>query len=370
MAGGAAGAADTRFMRRALALARRGLGWTDPNPMVGCVLVRDGHIVGEGYHARVGGPHAEVAALERAGETARGATAYVTLEPCSHHGRTPPCADRLVESGVARVVAAMEDPDARVSGRGLERLRRARIKVATGILGEVAEALNPGFAKRARTGRPWLTLKLAASLDGRTATRSGESQWITSEAARADVHRMRHAHAAILTGSGTVGADDPGLTARLPEGGCHPLRVVLDSRLQTGPGAQVVTGPGRCLVVAGADAPADRRRALEDAGAEVVPVAADGAGRLDLAAVMDELGHREINSVLAECGATLAGALLRGGWVDRLVAYQAPSIIGAGGRPMFEGAPIERMDQRIELELLDRRAVGPDWRISAAPRFR
>lgn len=363
-------AADHHFMRRALALARRGLGWTDPNPMVGCVLARDGAVVGEGYHARVGGAHAEAAALERAGEAAAGATAYVTLEPCSHYGRTPPCADRLAEAGVARVVAAMADPDERVRGRGLERLRRAGVAVATGVLAEAAGALNPGFAKRARTGRPWVTLKLAASLDGRTAVHTGESQWITSEAARADVHRMRHAHAAVVTGSGTVVADDPSLTARIPEGGNHPLRVVLDGRLRTEPGHRVVTGPGRCLVVTAPQAPAERRRALEEAGAEVMTLAADDSGRLDLDTLWTELGRREISSVLAECGATLAGALVRGGWVDRLVAYQAPSIIGAGGRPMFEGAPIERMDQRIELEVLERRAIGPDWRITAVPRLR
>ncbi|HKJ71517.1 MAG TPA: bifunctional diaminohydroxyphosphoribosylaminopyrimidine deaminase/5-amino-6-(5-phosphoribosylamino)uracil reductase RibD [Gammaproteobacteria bacterium] len=367
---GGASPEDRRFMRRALALARRGLGWTDPNPMVGCVLVRDGAIVGEGYHGRAGGAHAEAAALERAGEAAAGATAYVTLEPCSHHGRTPPCADRLVEAGLSRVVAAMEDPDPRVSGRGFDRLRRGRVKVASGVLAESAEALNAGFAKRARTGRPWLTLKLAASLDGYTATGAGESQWITSAAARADVHRMRHAHAAIVTGSGTVLADDPALTARIPEGGNHPLRVVLDSRLRTGPGHRVVTGPGRCLIAAGVEAPAERRRALEDAGAEVLALPVGSDGRLDLGALWHELGRREINAVLAECGATLAGALLRGGWVDRLVAYQAPSIIGAGGRPMFAGEAIERMDQRIELEILERRAIGPDLRITAKPGFK
>ena len=366
MAGEAA--ADRRFMRRALALARRGRGWADPNPMVGCVLVRDGRIVGEGYHARVGSAHAEAAALDRAGDEAAGATAYVTLEPCSHQGRTPPCADRLVEAGVTRVVAAMEDPDERVSGRGLERLRRGRVKVTTGVLGGCAETLNAGFVKRARTGRPWVTLKLAASLDGRTATRSGESQWITSEAARADVHRQRHAHAAIITGSGTVVADDPSLTARVPEGGAHPLRVVLDRRLCTTPGAQVVTGPGRCLVMTTPDASPERRKALEAAGTEVTTVPADDAGRPDLAAVWDELGHREINSVLAECGATLAGALLRGFWVDRLVAYQAPNIIGAGGRAMFGGEPIDHMEQRVGLDILERRAVGPDLRVTAVPR--
>ncbi|MEF8793876.1 bifunctional diaminohydroxyphosphoribosylaminopyrimidine deaminase/5-amino-6-(5-phosphoribosylamino)uracil reductase RibD [Thiohalorhabdus sp.] len=367
MAGGADEAADRRLMRRALALARRGRGWTDPNPMVGCVLVRDGRIVGEGYHARVGGAHAEAAALERAGDAAAGATAYVTLEPCSHQGRTPPCADRLVEAGVARVEAAMADPDERVSGRGLERLRKAGVEVNTGALGDTAEALNAGFVKRARTGWPWVTLKLAASLDGRTATSSGESQWITSEAARTDVHRLRHGHAAIITGSGTVMADDPSLTARIPEGGAHPLRVVLDSELRTVPGARVVTGPGRCLVVAGHQASAERRQALEAAGTEVMAVPADGDGRLNLAAVWDELGRREINSVLAECGATLAGSMLFGGWVDRLVTYQAPTIIGAGGRAMFAVEAITSMAERIELDVLERREIGPDWRITAKP---
>ncbi|MFP4606993.1 MAG: bifunctional diaminohydroxyphosphoribosylaminopyrimidine deaminase/5-amino-6-(5-phosphoribosylamino)uracil reductase RibD [Thiohalospira sp.] len=360
-------AADIRPMRRALALARRGLGWTDPNPMVGCVLVRDGRVVGEGFHERVGGPHAEVRALERAGEAARGATAYVTLEPCSHHGRTPPCADRLVEAGVGRVVAALVDPDPRVRGRGLRRLEEAGIATESGLLAEGAEAVNAGFLSRVRRGRPWLTLKLASSLDGHTATRTGESQWITSEAARADVHRLRHAHAALLTGSGTVLADDPALTARLPEGGAHPLRVVLDSRLRTPPGARVVTGPGRVLMVGGPGASAERRRALEAAGAEVITLEEGGEGRPALGAVLHELGRREINSVLAECGATLAGSLLRGGWVDRLVAYQAPSVIGAGGLAMFEGPPIGSMAERINLRILERRGIGPDTRIIAEP---
>ena len=361
-------AADLGPMRRALTLARRGTGWTDPNPKVGCVLVRDGRIVGEGFHERVGGPHAEVRALQRAGESGRGATAYVTLEPCSHHGRTPPCADRLVEAGVARVVAAMEDPDPRVRGRGLARLGDAGIAVDSGILAAPAEALNAGFAKRARTGRPWVTLKLAASLDGRTATRSGESQWITGESARADVHRLRHAHSAILTGSGTVRADDPSLTARVPEGGAHPLRVILDSRLATAPGARVVTGPGRCLLFTDKTADPVRRRHLEEAGAEVVGLESGPGGRLPLGEVLAELGRREISSVLVECGATLAGALLRGGWVDRLVAYVAPSVIGAGGRAMFEGPPIGSMAERVELEVLERLPLGPDLRVVAVPR--
>ena len=299
---------------------------------------------------------------------ARGATAYLGLEPCSHHGRTPPCADRLVAAGVARVVVAMIDPDPRVQGRGLERLRQAGIAVTSGVLAAEAEALNAGFVSRVRDGRPRVTLKLAASLDGRTATQSGESQWITSPAARADVHRMRHAHAAILTGSGTVLADDPSLTARLPEGGAHPLRVVLDSALRTAPGANVVTAPGRCLFFAGREADPRRQRALEEAGAEVVTVASADPGRLPLGAVLTELGRREVNSVLFECGATLAGTALREGRVDRLVAYQAPSVIGAGGRAMFGGAPIAAMSDRIELEILERRPLGPDQKVVAAPR--
>ncbi|NIU77755.1 MAG: bifunctional diaminohydroxyphosphoribosylaminopyrimidine deaminase/5-amino-6-(5-phosphoribosylamino)uracil reductase RibD [Gammaproteobacteria bacterium] len=357
-------------MRRALALARRGAGWADPNPKVGCVLVQDGRIVGEGCHERVGGPHAEISALERAGKAARGATAYVTLEPCSHHGRTPPCADRLVEAGVARVVAAMEDPDPRVRGRGLARLEAAGVATAVGEQAAIAGALNPGFVKRVRTGRPWVTLKLAASLDGRTATGAGESRWITSEAARADVHRLRHGHTAILTGSGTVQADDPALTARIPEDGAHPLRVILDTAMVTAPGARVVTGPGRCLVFAGEGGDPARRRGLEEAGAEVVALAPDADGRLPLGEVLAELGRREVSSVLAECGATLAGTLLHGGWVDRLVAYLAPSVIGAGGRPMFGGPPIAAMSERVELEVLQRLALGPDLRIVAAPRRR
>jgi diaminohydroxyphosphoribosylaminopyrimidine deaminase/5-amino-6-(5-phosphoribosylamino)uracil reductase len=367
MASVEASASNQRFMRRALALARRGMGWTDPNPMVGCVVVRDDQVVGEGYHRRVGGPHAEVVALDRAGEGARGATAYVTLEPCSHHGRTPPCADRLVAAGVARVVVAMIDPDPRVQGRGLERLREAGIAVTTGVLAAEAGALNAGFVSRVQRGRPWVTLKLAASLDGCTATQSGESQWITSTAARADVHRLRHAHAAILTGSGTVLADDPSLTARLPEGGAHPLRVVLDSGLRTPPGAQVITGPGRCLIYAGREADPRRKRALEEAGAEVVTLTTAEPGRLDLGAVLSDLGRREVSSLLIECGATLAGNALRGGWVDRLVAYQAPSIIGAGGRAMFAGPPIAAMSERIALEVVERRSVGPDQKVVAVP---
>lgn len=361
-------AGDVAFMRRALALARRGLGGTDPNPAVGCVLVREGRVVGEGFHARAGGPHAEVAALERAGEAASGACAYLTLEPCSHTGRTPPCADRLITAGVTRVVAAVSDPDPRVQGRGLGRLEEAGVEIGPGCLEAEARALNAGFFKRARTGRPWVTLKLATSLDGRTATQAGESRWITSEAARADVHRLRHRHAAILTGSATVLADDPALTVRIPEGSdLQPLRVVLDGSLRTPPGSGVVTGPGRCLVLTGSEPPAEARWALEAAGAEVMGLPEASEGGVDLATVWNELGRREINSVLVECGATLAGAALAGNWVDRLVTYQAPTLLGAGSRAMLGGPPIESMDQRRDLTILERRELGPDLRITACP---
>jgi len=355
-------------MRRALALARRGLGRTDPNPAVGCVLVREGRVVGEGFHARAGGPHAEVAALERAGEAAYGACAYLTLEPCSHTGRTPPCADRLVTAGIARIVAAVRDPDARVQGRGLARLAEAGVEIGPGCLEAEASSLNAGFFKRARTGRPWVTLKLATSLDGRTATRGGESRWITSEAARADVHRLRRRHAAILTGSATVLADDPALTVRVPEGSDRqPLRVVLDSSLRTPPGSGVVTGPGRCLVLTGPEPPGEARRALEGAGAEVLGLPGASEDGLDLAAVWRELGRREVSSVLVECGATLAGSVLAGNWVDRLVTYQAPTLLGAGSRAMLAGPPIESMAQRRDLTVLERRQLGPDLRITARP---
>lgn len=362
-----AGSADERWMARALALARLGTGHADPNPRVGCVLVRDGVPVGEGYHPVCGGPHAEAMALARAGAAARGATAYVTLEPCSHQGRTPPCADALVAAGVSRVVVAQGDPDPRVAGRGLQRLEEAGIEVVTGVMGERARSLNAGFAARLTAGRPRVTVKLATSLDGQTAVHTGESQWITGEAARADVHRLRHAAAALVTGSGTVLADDPSLTARLPEGGAHPLRVVLDSRLRTPPEARVVTGPGRCLIVTVAAAEPTARRALEAAGAEVVELAADDEGRPYLGAMWAELARREIGTVLVEAGAGLAGAVLRGGWADELVVYQAPTILGAGGRPMFAGPPIDAMDQARRLTVTRRRGLGADCKWVVRP---
>lgn len=359
---------DHAYMARALELAVRGLYTTDPNPRVGCVLVRDGRVLGEGWHRRAGEPHAEVHALQAAAE-ARGATAYVTLEPCSHHGRTPPCAEALVAAGVARVVVAMEDPNPRVAGAGLRRLQQAGIETASGLLSDQAEALNPGFTKRMRQGLPYLRVKLASSLDGRTAMRSGESKWITSDAARRDVHRLRARSSAIVTGIGTVLADDPRLTVRdvaAGEGLLAPLRVVLDRSLRTPPGAQVLAG-GALLFHGAADP--GRAEALRQSGAELqaVPEAEPG---LDLLEVLRELGAREINEVLIEAGPTLAGACLQQGLADELVLYLAPHLMGHEGRPLLSLPGLERMDQRLPLERADVRQVGEDLRIVMRPRGR
>lgn len=354
-------------MGRALELARRGLYTTDPNPRVGCVLVRGEEVVGEGWHVRAGGPHAEINALRAAGARAAGATAYVTLEPCCHHGRTPPCTDALIASGVRRVVAAMEDPNPRVGGAGLKALRAAGIEVRSGVLAAEAERLNPGFVMRMREGRPWVRCKLAMSLDGGTAMASGESRWITGEAARRDVHRWRALSSAILTGVGTVLVDDPSLTVRLGEdesgSSRQPLRVILDTHLRTPPGARLLGLPGETLILTGVP---DRHREAQLAGngVSIVTLPMNG-NRLDLAAVMAYLGRMEINEVHLEAGATLSGALLAAGWVDELIIYLAPHLLGDAARGLFSLPGLERMEQRIELSIDDIRAVGRDWRISA-----
>lgn len=363
---------DQEYMARALRLAERGLYTTDPNPRVGCVLVRDGRVVGEGWHERAGGPHAEVLALQQAGEAARGATAYVTLEPCCHHGRTPPCSDALVEAGVARVVAAIEDPNPRVAGNGLAQLRAAGIEVQAGVLTAHAEALNVGFVTRMRRGRPWVRCKLAMSLDGRTAMADGESKWITGAAARADVHRLRARSSALVSGIGTVLADDPQFTVRLdegaPEGGWHqPLRVILDPHLSTPPDARLLQAEGRTLIVTASDSVGVGER-LRAAGAHVLRLAA-GADRVDLQAMLEYLASEEqVNEVLLETGATLSGAMLQAGLVDEIVLYMAPHLMGDGARGLFRLPGLDNMSQRIALEITDVRAVGEDWRISARPR--
>jgi riboflavin biosynthesis protein RibD len=357
-------ARDRELMARALQLAGRGLWTARPNPMVGCVIARDGEIVGEGWHPRTGEPHAEVFALREAGERARGATAYVTLEPCAHHGRTPPCADALVAAGVARVVAAMRDPFPRVDGAGFARLRAAGIEVASGLLEDAARELNRGFLSRVQRGRPWLRIKLAASLDGRTAMASGESKWITGEAARADVQRWRARSSAILTGADTVLADDPALTARVGEGAdlVPPLRVVLDSRLRSLERATVRDGSAPTLYLHGPDGvpPAGL-----DADFAAVPLR---DGRLDLEAALRLLGERGVNEVQVEAGPALCGALLRAGLVDELLLYQAPLLLGDAARPLFAGLGLDTMAQALRFEVVDEATFGPDRRLLLRPR--
>jgi diaminohydroxyphosphoribosylaminopyrimidine deaminase/5-amino-6-(5-phosphoribosylamino)uracil reductase len=356
---------DYRYMARALALARHGLYHTDPNPRVGCVLIKDGIVVGEGWHARAGEAHAEVNALDMAGDRARGATAYVTLEPCCHQGRTPPCTDALLKAGITRLVATMSDPNPQVAGKGFTILRDAGVAVECGLLEAEARALNPGFIQRMIQGRPFVRLKLAMSLDGRTALASGESQWLTGEAARRDVQKFRARASAILTGIGTVLADNPGLNVRLPEAVRQPLRVILDTELRTPPTAQTLRLPGQVVIFTAVTDPA-AHEPLRAAGAETVILPRAKRG-LELHAVMAELARRECNEIQVECGSTLAGALLRAELVDELVIYMAPLLLGDKARGLFQLPELTRMSERTELEILDTRIVGRDWRIRLKP---
>ncbi len=355
---------DARHMARALELARRGFYTTDPNPRVGCVIVKDGKTVGDGFHARAGEPHAEIHALRAAGAQARGATVYLTLEPCCHHGKTPPCSDALIAAGVGRVIAAMQDPNPRVAGKGFAALNAAGIETAAGLMQAEAEALNPGFIQRMKTGRPYVRVKLAASLDGRTAVASGESKWITGEAARADVQHWRARSSAIITGIGTVLADDPSLNVRAFDIGRQPLRVVLDSQLRTPPTGKMLSLPGSTLIVTAAN-DAAHAEALRTAGAEVLQLGKNG--KVDLGALLAALASREVNEVLVEAGSTLSGALLEAGLVDELVLYYAPVLLGDRGRGMFHLDSIVNMSDRMQLEIKDVCAVGQDWRIVARP---
>ena len=357
------GAADAAFMARALQLAQRGLYTTDPNPRVGCVIVKDSRIVGEGWHERAGGPHAEIHALAAAGEQARGATAYVTLEPCCHQGRTPPCSVALIQAGIARVVAAMSDPNPRVAGRGVADLTAAGLRVESGLMQSQAEALNPGFISRMRRHRPYVRVKLAASLDGRTALADGVSQWISGEAARADVQGLRARSSAILTGIGTVLADDPSLNVRAVDIGRQPLRVVVDSDLRMPATAKMLNLPGATLIVAARENAAAASR-LAKAGADVLFLPGD-TGRVDLAALMQHLATREINELMVEAGAGLCGALLAAQLVDEIVIYYAPHILGSGAQGMFVLPEMKNMQQRLALKIQDVRAVGDDWRVTA-----
>ncbi len=356
---------DYTHMARALQLAENGLYTTDPNPRVGCVLVREGRVVGEGWHARAGEPHAEVLALQAAGDLARGATAYVSLEPCNHHGRTPPCVDALLAAGVGRVVAALEDPNPRVAGAGLARLAAAGVQVAAGLLEEQARAVNAGFLRRVAGGRPLVRVKLAASLDGRTAMASGESRWITGAAARRDVHRLRARSSAVLTGAGTVLADDPRLTVRDFDGRfTPPLRVVLDPALRCPPDAAVLQGPEPSLLLHAPGQVPPRRLMAESVQRHPVAPAPEG---LDLGAVLDLLAAREVNEVLVESGATLAGAFIAAGLVDELWVYLAPCLMGHDGRALLRLPGLEQMAERVQLGLKELRPVGDDLRLVLVP---
>ncbi|MCG6900726.1 MAG: bifunctional diaminohydroxyphosphoribosylaminopyrimidine deaminase/5-amino-6-(5-phosphoribosylamino)uracil reductase RibD [Gammaproteobacteria bacterium] len=360
-------ATDHLYMARALRLAERGLYTTDPNPRVGCVLVKAGEIVGEGWHERAGGPHAEIHALQQAGAQAAGATAYVTLEPCCHHGRTPPCTEALIAAGVTQVVVAMDDPNPLVAGKGLAALQQAGIETRTGVLAAESEQLNAGFVMRMRQGRPWVRCKLAMSIDGRTAMSSGESRWITGAAARRDVHRLRARSSAIMTGIETVLTDDPSLTARPEEGALgairQPLRVILDSRLRTPSNARLLGMPGKTVLLTTVTEAAKKARLLRD-GVEVVTLPLQGE-HLDLPAVLHYLGTVGMNEIHLEAGATLCGALLQADLIDELVLYMAPHLMGDGGRGLFALPGLATMKQRVQLSVSDLRAVGADWRISA-----
>jgi diaminohydroxyphosphoribosylaminopyrimidine deaminase/5-amino-6-(5-phosphoribosylamino)uracil reductase len=353
---------DSRHMALAIRLARRGLYSTPPNPRVGCVLVRDEKIVGEGWHEKTGGPHAEVTALAQAGEQARGADVYLTLEPCSHHGRTPPCSQALIEAGVARVVVAQRDPNPQVDGSGIGDLKNAGIVVETGLMAGVAEAINPGFNKRMRSGLPFVRSKLATSLDGRTAMASGESQWITGEAARQDVQHWRAQSCAVLSGSGTVIADNPSLNQRLEGAERQPLRVIVDSGLRVPVDAKCLKLDGPRLLVTTADK-IELAGGYQDRGIDVLGLQPRPDGKVDLRQLMLELGKREINEVLVEAGPLLNGALLAAKLVDELLVYQASHVMGDDARGMFAIPDLANMNQRIQLERKDLRMVGDDLRL-------
>ncbi|MDR0217924.1 MAG: bifunctional diaminohydroxyphosphoribosylaminopyrimidine deaminase/5-amino-6-(5-phosphoribosylamino)uracil reductase RibD [Enterobacteriaceae bacterium] len=404
---------DETYMSRALELAYQGRFTTSPNPNVGCVIVKDEQIIGEGFHVRAGEPHAEVHALRMAGEKAKGATAYVTLEPCNHQGRTPPCADTLIAAGISRVVVAIQDPNPQVAGRGLFKLQQAGIAVEHGLMMEQAETLNKGFFKRMRTGFPYLQLKLGASLDGRTALASGESKWITSPQSRQDVQKLRAQCSAILSSSATVLADDPSLTVRWNELDAEtqshylqalepqslepqfidpqahlrqPVRIIVDSQNRVTPQHKVIQQAGQCWLartdisfsgiasanIASADhtvsADKDAQHWPDNVEQILLPTQSSGAG-IDLVLLMMQLGKRQINSIWAECGPQLAGALLSLGLVDEVILYIAPKVLGKSARGLFDIPELQKLSDAPEFTLIDVKQVGPDVRLRLRPRF-
>lgn len=354
---------DHRHMAYALELAARGLYTTTPNPRVGCVIVKDGKVVGEGWHEKAGAAHAETIALEHARKQAAGATLYVTLEPCAHHGRTPPCVDALLKAKPARVVAAMQDPNPQTAGKGFEQLRAAGITVDVGLMEAEARELNIGFISRMTRGTPWVRMKVAASLDGRTALADGQSQWITGADARRDGHAWRARACAVLTGVGTVKDDDPQLNVREVQTSRQPLRVVVDSRMQT-PLTAKILGPGTIIAAAGADVP--RSVALRAKGAEVV-VLPNHEGKVELPALLQELARRGCNELHVEAGHKLNGSLIDEGLVDELLIYFAPCILGDTAQGMFHLPPLENLGGRRKLKITDVTRVGDDLRILARP---
>jgi diaminohydroxyphosphoribosylaminopyrimidine deaminase/5-amino-6-(5-phosphoribosylamino)uracil reductase len=361
---------DSRFMADALRLGRRGIYTTHPNPRVGCVLVKNGIVIGEGWHEKAGQAHAEIIALQQAGRQARDATAYVTLEPCAHHGRTPPCAEALIESGVKEVIIAMQDPNPLVAGKGIQLLEQAHIQVKCGLLEQQALELNRGFVSRMKSGRPWVTVKLGASLDGRTAMSDGASQWITGSQARMDVQRLRAASSAVLTGSGTILADNPTLNVRIEGATRQPLRVVMDSHLSTPDSAKIFHDGYPLLVATSTSEDDDRYQQLQSNGIDVRCFHGQD-GRVDALSLLQCLAEDfSCNELLVEAGAVVCGSLLAQQLVDEIVLYLAPVIMGSDARGLFDIPGLKKMSQKIELTTKDVRAIGRDWRVTVKPHYR
>ena len=359
---------DSVYMARAIQLAERGLYTTQPNPRVGCVLVKNDKIIAQGWHKKAGQAHAEIHALKQAGQNAQGSTAYVTLEPCSHHGQTPPCAEALIQAGVVRVVVAMQDPNPLVAGQGIQLLRQAGLQVEVGVLASQAKSLNPGFIKRMSKGLPYVRLKLAMSLDGRTAMASGESKWITGDAARQDVQKLRARSCAILTGSGTVLADNPSMNRRIsatdlaiefePD---QPLRVLIDNNLACPQDAKLFNIAGNTLIYT-----ATAKHHWQKPGVEIMQLD-NGKARINLSEALRDLSSRQINEVHVEAGSQLCGALLSQNLVDEIIIYMAPLLMGDGAKGLFHLPEITHMKQKINLEIQDIRPIGKDWRITVVP---
>ena len=359
--------ADHGHMAEALRLAEGGLYTTDPNPRVGCVVVKDGKVVGRGFHRKAGEDHAEVLALKEAGTAAKGATLYLNLEPCAHHGKTPPCAEAVAAAAPARVVASMTDPNPKVSGKGFEHLRAKGIQVDTGLMETQARALNPGFISRMTRGRPWVRTKLAVSLDGRTALANGVSKWISGEAAREDVHRWRARSSAVLTGIGTLLADDPSFSVRLPGEWRQPMKVVVDTNLSTPADAKIFKQQPDAVYIATAVDDPEEQEPLLAIGANI-QVFPEKRGFMDLKAILETLAELECNEILMEAGAGMNGALLDAGMVDELILYMAPHLLGDSARGMFSLPPIGSMEERRELKIVDARMVGEDLRLILRPK--